>query len=104
MTEQRIASLPNSCGANSVSAVKDRLNSGDDVTTLCRTYAHYDVRLLRDLKAAVLTGVRAFLGSVSNHVVQHAHRPVLVIPHASEQAAKPSTAAASDASADEARS
>ena len=27
-----------------------------------------------------LAGVRAFLGSVSNHVVQHAHRPVLVVP------------------------
>ncbi|GAB1817844.1 FHA domain-containing protein [Herbidospora sp. RD11066] len=45
---------------NSVSVVKDLLNSGDDVTGLCRTYANADVRLLRDLKAAVLTGVRAF--------------------------------------------
>jgi nucleotide-binding universal stress UspA family protein len=32
------------------------------------------------LGARGLAGVRAFLGSVSNHVVQHAHRPVLVIP------------------------
>jgi nucleotide-binding universal stress UspA family protein len=32
------------------------------------------------LGARGLTGVRAFLGSVSNHVLQHAHRPVLVIP------------------------
>jgi nucleotide-binding universal stress UspA family protein len=27
-----------------------------------------------------LAGVAALLGSVSNHVVQHAHRPVLVVP------------------------
>jgi len=27
-----------------------------------------------------LAGVRAFLGSVSNHVLQHSHRPTLVIP------------------------
>jgi len=27
-----------------------------------------------------LAGVRALIGSVSNHVVQHAHRPVLIIP------------------------
>ena len=32
------------------------------------------------LGARGLTGVRAFLGSVSNHVLQHANRPVLVIP------------------------
>src|SRR4029077_20209989 len=32
------------------------------------------------LGARGLTGIRAFLGSVSNHVLQHAHRPVLVIP------------------------
>ncbi|TKK89371.1 FHA domain-containing protein [Herbidospora galbida] len=30
------------------------------VATLCRAYAHHDVRLLRDLKAAILTGLRAF--------------------------------------------
>jgi nucleotide-binding universal stress UspA family protein len=30
-----------------------------------------------------LAGVRAFLGSVSNHVVQHSRRPVLVIPASS---------------------
>jgi nucleotide-binding universal stress UspA family protein len=28
-----------------------------------------------------LTGLRALLGSVSNHVLQHARRPVLVVPH-----------------------
>lgn len=44
----------------SVSAVKDLLTSGGDVTALCRAYAHHDVRLLRELKAAVLDGVRAF--------------------------------------------
>jgi nucleotide-binding universal stress UspA family protein len=27
-----------------------------------------------------LTGISAFLGSVSNHVLQHAHRPVLIVP------------------------
>jgi nucleotide-binding universal stress UspA family protein len=32
------------------------------------------------LGARGLAGVRAFLGSVSNHVVQHARRPVLVVP------------------------
>jgi nucleotide-binding universal stress UspA family protein len=32
------------------------------------------------LGARGLAGVRAFLGSVSTHVVQHAHRPVLVVP------------------------
>jgi nucleotide-binding universal stress UspA family protein len=33
------------------------------------------------LGARGLTGVRAFVGSVSNHVLQHAHRPVLVTPN-----------------------
>jgi len=32
------------------------------------------------LGARGLRGIRAFLGSVSNHVLQHARRPVLVIP------------------------
>jgi nucleotide-binding universal stress UspA family protein len=32
------------------------------------------------LGARGLAGVRAFLGSVSNHVLQHAKRPVLVVP------------------------
>jgi nucleotide-binding universal stress UspA family protein len=32
------------------------------------------------LGARGLAGVRAFLGSVSNHVLQHSPRPVLVIP------------------------
>ena len=32
------------------------------------------------LGARGLTGIRALLGSVSNHVLQHAHCPVLVIP------------------------
>ena len=27
-----------------------------------------------------LTGIAAFLGSVSNHVLQHAHRPALIVP------------------------
>jgi sulfite reductase (NADPH) flavoprotein alpha-component len=47
----------------SVSAVKELLLAEDDfrrVTALCRGYAHADVQLLRDLKTAVLTGIRAF--------------------------------------------
>jgi sulfite reductase (NADPH) flavoprotein alpha-component len=47
----------------SVSAVKDLLLAGDGlprVTALCRTYAYADVQLLRDLKTAVLDGIRAF--------------------------------------------
>ena len=28
-----------------------------------------------------LTGLRAYLGSVSNHVLQHARRPLLIVPH-----------------------
>jgi nucleotide-binding universal stress UspA family protein len=35
------------------------------------------------LGARGLTGVRALLGSVSNHVLQHSRRPVLVIPASS---------------------
>ncbi|WP_067168866.1 FHA domain-containing protein [Microtetraspora niveoalba] len=48
---------------HSVSAVKELLLAGDDfrrVAGLCRVYAHVDVRLLRDLKTAVLEGIRAF--------------------------------------------
>jgi hypothetical protein len=48
---------------NSVAAVKELLLAGDEfprVTALCRSYAHGDVQLLRDLKTAVLQGIRAF--------------------------------------------
>jgi sulfite reductase (NADPH) flavoprotein alpha-component len=48
---------------NSVAAVKDLLLAGDDlrrVAALCRLYAHVDVKLLHDLKTAVLEGIRAF--------------------------------------------
>jgi sulfite reductase (NADPH) flavoprotein alpha-component len=48
---------------NSVAAIKEQLLAGDDfgqVTALCRLYAHVDVQLLRDLKTAVLEGIRAF--------------------------------------------
>ncbi|WP_424528737.1 FHA domain-containing protein [Sphaerisporangium viridialbum] len=48
---------------HSVSAVMELLLAGDDfrrVTALCRIYAHVDVQLLRDLKTAVLEGIRAF--------------------------------------------
>jgi nucleotide-binding universal stress UspA family protein len=43
------------------------------------------------LGARGLAGIRACLGSVSNHVLQHSRRPVLVIPAtpASENEAKP---------------
>jgi nucleotide-binding universal stress UspA family protein len=41
--------------------------------------AELDVDLIV-LGARGLTGVRAFLGSVSNHVLQNARRPVLVVP------------------------
>jgi nucleotide-binding universal stress UspA family protein len=41
------------------------------------------------LGARGLTGIRAFLGSVSNHVLQHAHRPVLVIPAKTARSAQP---------------
>jgi nucleotide-binding universal stress UspA family protein len=41
------------------------------------------------LGARGLTGIRAFLGSVSNHVLQHARRPVLVIPAKAARSAKP---------------
>ncbi|MEV6930966.1 FHA domain-containing protein [Dactylosporangium sp. NPDC051485] len=47
----------------SVPAVQQLLLAGEDhrrVTALCRTYAHADVQLLHELKAAVLEGVRAF--------------------------------------------
>jgi nucleotide-binding universal stress UspA family protein len=40
-----------------------------------------------------LTGISAFLGSVSNHVLQHTHRPVLIVPAASEARAPEPTPA-----------
>jgi nucleotide-binding universal stress UspA family protein len=43
--------------------------------------AELDVDLIV-LGARGLAGVRAYLGSVSNHVLQHARRPVLVVPAA----------------------
>ena len=50
-------------GRRSVPAVQQLLAGGEDlrrVAALCRTYAHADVQLLRDLKATVLEGIRAF--------------------------------------------
>lgn len=44
-------------------AVKDLLLAGDDprrVEALCRAYVHADTQLLRNLKTAVLDGIRAF--------------------------------------------
>jgi nucleotide-binding universal stress UspA family protein len=51
------------------------------------------------LGARGLTGVRAFLGSVSNHVIQHAHRPVLIVPHGIEQALDSAANASSETTA-----
>jgi nucleotide-binding universal stress UspA family protein len=41
------------------------------------------------LGARGLTGMRALVGSVSNHVLQHVHRPLLVIPPAGAPAGRP---------------
>jgi nucleotide-binding universal stress UspA family protein len=57
-------------------SVADRENIAD---TILETADNVDADLIV-LGARGLTGVRAFLGSVSNHVLQHAHRPVLVVP------------------------
>jgi nucleotide-binding universal stress UspA family protein len=66
-------------------------NSGLDVTPLWMADEHdipsaildeaseLDVDLVV-LGARGLAGIRAYLGSVSNHVLQHSRRPVLVIP------------------------
>nr|BFE57486.1 hypothetical protein GCM10020063_020120 [Dactylosporangium thailandense] len=54
---------PDALVHGSLPVVKELLRSGEDhrrVTALCRLYAEADVRLLRDLKSAVLEGVRAF--------------------------------------------
>jgi len=48
---------------HSVTAVKELLRAGDDfrqVAALSRIYAHVDLQLLRDMKTAVLAGMRAF--------------------------------------------
>jgi sulfite reductase (NADPH) flavoprotein alpha-component len=48
---------------HSVPVVKQLLHSGEDprrVTALCHLYARIDVQLMRDLKTAVLQGIRAF--------------------------------------------
>jgi sulfite reductase (NADPH) flavoprotein alpha-component len=58
---------------HSVAAVKELLLAGDDhqrVTAACRLYAHVDVQLLRDLKAAVLEAIRAFEVHEANIVEQ----------------------------------
>jgi nucleotide-binding universal stress UspA family protein len=51
----------------------------DVAGTILATADELEVDLIV-LGARGLAGVRAFLGSVSSHVVQHAHRPVLVVP------------------------
>ena len=63
----------------SVAAVKELLLAGDDlgrVRSLCSVYAHADVRLLRDLKTAVLAGIRAFETHEAD-VVEHAGATLL---------------------------
>ena len=62
----------------------------------------FDVDLVV-LGARGLAGVRAFLGSVSNHVLQHSHRPVLVIPASSEGEPNPEPPADVVRSTDSAR-
>jgi nucleotide-binding universal stress UspA family protein len=54
-----------------------------DDRAIADTIVHQAKELDADLivlGARGLAGVRAFLGSVSNHVLQQAHRPTLVIP------------------------
>ena len=51
----------------------------DVAGTILATADELEVDLIV-LGARGLAGVRAYLGSVSSHVVQHAHRPVLVVP------------------------
>jgi nucleotide-binding universal stress UspA family protein len=57
-------------------AIADERNIADAIVA---TADERDVDLII-VGARSLAGVRAFLGSVSNHVIQHSHRPVLVIP------------------------
>jgi nucleotide-binding universal stress UspA family protein len=46
-----------------------------------------------------LTGIRAFMGSVSTHVLQHSHRPALIVPPSAEvQATEPAQAEAATTS------
>ena len=58
---------------HSVATVKKLLLAADDfrrITAVCRTYMQVDVQLLRDLKAAVLEGIRAFEIHEANVVEQ----------------------------------
>ncbi|MET7420126.1 FHA domain-containing protein [Dactylosporangium sp. NPDC005555] len=74
---------------HSVPAVKALLLSGDEpgrVAALCRAYVHADAQLLRDLKHAVLEGVRAFEAHEAEVVERSAdvllyaaHRPLTVV-------------------------
>jgi len=63
----------------SVGSVKEQLLAGEDfkrVAAMCRIYARADVQLLRDLKDAVLEGVRAFEAHEAD-VVEQAGTTVL---------------------------
>jgi sulfite reductase (NADPH) flavoprotein alpha-component len=67
----------------SVGSVKEQLLAGEDfrrVAAMCRNYAHLDVQLLRDLKNAVLEGIRAFETHEAD-VVERAGATVLNAAH-----------------------
>ena len=64
-----LASTPHPCGWQTTATSRANRRRGD------RTR-----RRSRRARSARSAGVRAFLGSVSNHVLQHCQRPVLIIP------------------------
>ena len=47
-----------------------------------------------------LAGISAYIGSVSNHVLQHAHRPVLIVPAGSRPGSEAAASEATPAPAD----
>lgn len=61
----------------SLGAVKERLLDGEPIAGLCRTYVHADTQVLRELKQAVLAGVRAF-EQHEGEVVERAGAELLV--------------------------
>ncbi len=70
-------------------------------TTIIRSADELDVDLIV-MGSRGLTGISAFMGSVSNSVLQHTHRPVLIVPSASEaRSTEPTSAGAARTSAGE---